>query len=80
MAAFEAEAEVICLLLRLDSVLFLVSWPQCIYGQLFWRKQWNVMYSSAQLLTHRLRFVSVAMHFLEIEAYELADLYQDTWN
>ena len=22
----------------------------------------------------------VAMHFLEIEAYELADLYQDTWN
>ena len=33
MAAFEAEAEVICLLLRLDSVMFLVSWPQCIYSQ-----------------------------------------------
>ena len=35
MAAFEAEAEAICHLLTLDSVMFLVSWPQCIYGQQF---------------------------------------------
>ena len=77
MAAFEAEAEAICLLLRLDSVMFLVSRPQCIYDQKFRRKQYVQLRTAAKHIVYALL---VAMHFLEIEGCESADLYQDTWN
>jgi len=77
MAAFEAEAEAICLLLRLD-VMFL-----CLVAAMHLRPiiLTKTVTCNVQLRTaakHIVYASLVAMHSLEIEACELADLYQDT--
>ena len=69
MAAFEAEAEAICLLLRLDSVMFLVSRPQCIYGHNS-DENGEMQCTAPPAAKHIVYALLDAMHFLEIEGCE----------
>ena len=80
MAAFEAEAEAICKLLRLD-VTFLVSSDYVAAMHLRPIILTKTVKWYVRLLTaakHIVYASLVAIHFLEIERCELADLYQDT--